>query len=320
MFLTVVLFVMGFALIIKGGDYFVGSSVSIAENLRVPRIVIGSTIVSIATTSPEFIVSTTASFSGQPGIAVGNAVGSAILNIGFILSLICMIRPIPVSRKDFRIPSLVLLGVAVLLTLLTLRLTLSRVSGVILLLLGLAYLVFDYIRHKRASPRKLAQQPEVVVQDPRMQTMRRSVVFFLVGLAMVVVGSHLMVTSAVKIAEALGVRPILIGLTVVALGTSLPELVTAVASVRKGVVDLSLGNIVGAGILNCTVITGTSASIMPLRMTRTTQLYNLPALVVTVAVFIVLARLGGRLTRRDGRIMFMLYAAYVVGLVLLRGR
>lgn len=320
MFLTVAWFVVGFALIIKGGEYFVGSSVAIANYLRIPRIVIGSTIVSIATTSPEFIVSTTASFSGQPGIAVGNAVGSAILNIGFILSLTCMIRPIPVNRRDFRIPSLVLLGVAVLLTLLTLRLRLSRASGVVLLVLGLAYLVFDYLRHKRASSRNLVQQLEAVVQDPRMQTMKRSVIFFLVGLGMVVVGSRLMVTSAVKIAEALGVRPILIGLTVVALGTSLPELVTAITSVRKGVTDLSLGNIVGAGILNCSVVTGTSASIMPLTMTRTTQLFNLPALIVTVAVLIVLARLGDRLSRRDGSIMFFLYAAYVVGLVLLGGR
>lgn len=320
MFLTIVLFVVGLALIIKAGGYFVGSSIAIAEYLRIPRIAIGSTIVSVATTSPEFIVSATASVSGQPGIAIGNAVGSAIMNIGFILSLICMMRPIPVSRREFRIPSLVLLGVAVLLAVLTLHLTLSRASGVILLVLGLAYLVFDYSRHKRASSRKLPQQLQVIVQDPRMQTVGRSVVFFLVGLAMVVGGSRLMVTSAVKIAEALGVRPILIGLTIVALGTSLPELVTAVTSVRKGVTDLSLGNIVGAGILNCTVIAGTSAAIMPLRMTRTTQLYNLPALVVTVAVLIVLARLSDRLSRRDGGILFALYAAYVVGLVLLRGR
>jgi cation:H+ antiporter len=318
--LTVVLFALGFALIIKGGDYFVGSSVGIAEHLKIPRMVIGSTIVSIATTSPEFIVSTTASLRGEPGIAIGNAVGSAILNIGLILALVCMIRPIPVNVREFRVPSLALLGVAILLTALTLGLTLSRLGGATLLLLGLSYLFFDYLRHKRGGTPKTATENAGVLGDHRMRTLKRALLYFALGLALVIAGSKLMVDSAVKIAEALEVRPIIIGLTIIALGTSLPELVTAITSVRKKVSDLSLGNIVGAGLLNCTVVTGTSAVITPLAMSRTTQMYNLPALIVTVGMLILLARAGKRLSRRDGAILFGLYAAYIAGVILLRGR
>jgi len=320
LFLTILLFALGFALIIKGGDYFVGSSVAIARYARLPRIVVGTTIVSIATTSPEFIVSTTASLNGQPGIAIGNAVGSAILNIGLILAVVCMIRPIPVKRREFRVPSLALLAAAALLTILTIRLTLSRISGFVLLTLGLTYLFFDYFRHKRAPSQKIEDESATVPLDTRMRTLRRAVLFFMLGLGMVAGGSKLMIDSAVEIAEALGVSPIFIGLTLIALGTSLPELVTAVASVRKGVTDLSLGNIVGAGLLNCTVVTGTAAAIYPLRMSRITQVYNLPALLVIVGTLIVLARAGGRLSRSDGTILLTVYLAYVIGLIVLRSQ
>ncbi len=316
---TILLFLAGLALIVKGGDYFVGASVAIARFKRIPRIVIGTTIVSIATTSPELVVSSTASFTGRPGIAIGNAVGSAIANIGFILALTCMVRSIPVRKEDFRLPALSLLAAAVLLTLLTIPRTLSRVSGLLLLLIGLSYLAFDYLRHKRRPAPPTVEEADNEAMDPRMRTLRRAVLYFLVGLAMVVAGSKLMIGSGVKIATWLGVSPMFIGLTFIAFGTSLPELVTAIASVRKGVADLSLGNIVGAGFLNCTVVSGAAATIHPLTMSRTTQLYNMPALIVVVVTLITLARAGGRLSRRDGGILLALYAAYIVGLVVLRG-
>lgn len=315
---TILLFIAGFALIIKGGDYFVGSSVAIAHYARLPRIIVGTTIVSIATTSPEFVVSTTASLTGQPGIAIGNAVGSAIANIGLILGFMCIIKPVAVKRREFSFPSFSLLAAAALLTLLTIRLTLSQASGFLLLAVGVSYLFFDYFRHRRRSSQGVQEESPSDYQDPRMKTLARAILFFLLGLALVVGGSKLMVDSAVKIAEFLGVPPLFIGLTLVAIGTSLPELVTAIAAFRKGVADLSLGNIVGAGLLNCTVVTGTAAAICPLPMSRTMQLYNLPALIVIVAALIVLARARNNLSRFDGTILFTLYAAYIVGLVLLR--
>jgi cation:H+ antiporter len=318
LYVTILLFIVGFALIIKGGDYFVGSSVAIARHARLPRLIIGTTIVSIATTSPEFIVSTTASATGQPDIAIGNAVGSAIANIGFILGFMCILRPIAVKREEFNFPSFSLLAAAVLLTLLTIPLFLSRARGFLLLAVGIFYLIFDYFRHKRRSAGKMPVSEEEY-RDPRMKTLRRAVFFFLFGLALVVGGSKLLIDSAVEIAQLLGVPPLFIGLTFIAIGTSLPELVTAITSFSKGVADLSLGNIVGAGLLNCTVITGTAAAICPLPMTRTTQLYNLPALILIVATLIVLARTRNNLSRLDGAILFCLYAAYVAGLVLLRG-
>jgi cation:H+ antiporter len=143
------------------------------------------------------------------------------------------------------------------------------------------------------------------------------VFFFILGLALVVVGSRLPIGSAIKMAQYLSVPPVLIGLTLVALGTSLPELVTALTSFRKGVADISLGDIVGAGVLNCTVIIGAAAVIRPLTMTRVTQLYNMPALLITVIALRILAKAGSDLNRRDGLILLCLYGAYVVGLVLL---
>ena len=318
MLFTVLLFLLGLALIVKGGDYFVGASVAIARHTRIPRIVIGTTIVSIATTSPELVVSTTASLTGEPGLAIGNAVGSAIANIGLILAMVCMVRPILVKREDFYLPSRALLAAAALLTVLTVRLTLSRASGLLLLVLGLSYLGFDYFRHRRQAASQPQEETAAELGDPRMRTLRRAVFYFVLGLAIVVAGSKLMIGSGVKIAESLGVSRMFIGLTFVAFGTSLPELVTAIASVRKRVMDLSLGNIVGAGLLNCTVVAGTAAAICPLSMKRMTQVYNLPALLLIVATLTTLARAGGRLSRLDGAILLALYAAYIAGLVLLR--
>jgi cation:H+ antiporter len=319
MVLTILAFALGLSLIVKGGHYFVAASVAMAAHARLPRIVIGTTIVSIATTSPEFFVSTTASLQGRPGIAIGNAVGSAILNIGLILSIACLFRPMPINPREFRFPSRVLLAVALLLTLLTLRLTLSRAGGILLVGLGVSYIAFDYLRHRQRPMEKLRPEPSTSRADPRMRTLKRSVLYFLLGLGLVLVGSKLLTDSSVKIAQSLNVPPIIIGLTLVALGTSLPELVTALTSFRKGVADLSLGNIVGAGVMNCTVITGTAAAIRPLSMTRTTQLYNLPALVIVVVSLMALARAGSDLNRKDGAVLLTLYAAYLVGLFLLGG-
>jgi len=319
LYLTILLFLVALVLIMKGGEYFVSASVAIAEHLRVPRIVIGSTIVSLATTSPEFTVSAFASLTHNPGVALGNAVGSVIVNIALILGLACVLTPIPVKPEEFRFPSRFLLVAAVALTVLTFRLVLSRLSGLFLVGLGLFFLLLNYLRQRRYLSQEAGPRGPAVVSDPRMRTLWRSSLFFLVGLAMVVGSSKLMVDSAVKMAEAIGVPQVVIGLTLVAFGTSVPELVTAMASIHKRVADLSLGNIAGASLMCCTFVAGGSAAMHPLTMTRLTQRYNLPAMLVTVVALLVLARAGERLSRRDGAILLCLYIAYVAGLLLLRG-
>jgi len=311
---TVLLFSLGVAIIIYAGDVFVTASVAIAKHARIPRAVIGGTLVSLATTAPELTVSATASFQGNPGLAVGNAVGSVICNIGLIVGLLCVLHPLDVRERDFRFPALYMLGSGVLLTGLTVSLRLGRPRGALLMAVGLAYLAIDTIRHRRMAEDAGAADEG---KDGPGWSMRKSVLSFLAAAGAVVLGSRLLSDNGVELATLLGVPPMVIGLTLVAVGTSLPELVTAVAAARKGVPELSLGNVVGANILNITLITGVSGVIHPLTMTRKTQLYNFPAMLVVILLLLVQARTGGKLTRREGWVFLLFYGFYVGGLFLL---
>ena len=314
--LTLLVFAVGLAIVIKGSGLFVASSVAIGVHARLPRAVIGGTLVSLATTAPELTVSATASAQGNPGLAVGNAVGSAIGNIGVILGVLCILRPMDVKPRDFRFPAFAMLAAGFLLTGLTVTLRLGRLRGAALVTCGVAYLALDWWRHRRRG--RDGPHAATAAEAPAM-SLRRSIGLFILGAAMVVLGSRLVSDSAVKLAALAGVPPMIIGLTLVAIGTSLPELVTAVASARRGVPELSLGNVVGANIMNITLITGVSAVIRPLTLTRTTQLYNFPAMIIFFLLLLAVARTGRRLTRKEGGVFVLFYIAYVIGLVLLRG-
>ncbi len=302
---------VGVAILIVGGAYFVESSVSLAAHLRVPRILIGTTLVSLATTAPELAVSARASWLGQPGLALGNAVGSAIANIALILGLLCVLRPMYVRARDFRFPSWVMLALGVLLAVLTAGLRLERWAGILLLACGAAYLLVDYRRH-RPRPGKERETTDGAVE---IMSLRRSIVLFAAGGVLVVVGGELLCRNGAEMARHLGVPPIVIGLTMVAFGTSVPELVTAIHAARKGVPDLSLGNVAGANILNLTLVSGTAATIMPLEIRdRMHHLYNLPVMILIFVLLKVMARTGRRLTRKEGWVLISCYAAYLVGL------
>jgi len=313
---TIGLFAVGVLIIIKSGDLFVSASVAIASHLRIPRVVIGGTLVSLATTSPELTVSTIASLRGNPGLAVGNAVGSVICNIGLIVGLLCVLRPMSVKPREFRFPSRFMLATGVLLTVLTMSLRLGRSRGALLLGCGLVYLAVDTFRNRRAG-QKPTEEP-VPDSDRPTWGIGRSAVMFLLGAALVVIGSKLLADNGVKLATMLGVPPMIIGLTLVAMGTSLPELVTAISAARQGVPELSLGNVVGANIMNMTLVTGVSGIIRPLTMTRGTQLYNFPAMLTAIVLLLILARTDGRLTRREGWVLLLFYGCYVGGLILFR--
>ena len=309
-------------MVIKGGDVFVAASVAIARHARIPNVVIGSTLVSLATTSPELAVSATASLRGNPGLAIGNAVGSAIANIGLILGLLCVLKPMNVLARDFRVPSLSMLAGGVLLFFLPQAAEggayeLRGWAGIVLLVVGVGYLAADYLRHR---PRP-GEVPETVAESerPRMG-LPKSAALFVLGAALVIVGSRLLSDNGVILARRLGVPPMIIGLTLVAVGTSLPELVTAISAARKGVPELSLGNVVGANIMNITLVTGTATvlSAKPLAMSRGIRFYNFPAMLAIFVLLMALARTGRRLTRKEGWCLISFYALYLVGLILLR--
>ena len=309
MLYDVVLIVIGLGLIAKGGDLFVDSSISIGHALRVPRFVIGGTLVSLATTTPELMVSAMASTVGDSGIALGNAIGSCICNIGLIVGTVALLTPVEVEKRSFVGRAAWMVFAAVLVVVFTWDRTLSRPLAVLLLALSFAYLAWDYLGLRRR--RRQATDGA----SPDTSGLTRAVTLFALGVVLIVFGSRLLVDSGRSLAAALGVPSIIIGLSVVAVGTSLPELVTGVSAARKGVPDLSLGNIIGANILNLLLIIGLSGTINPLTLDRFTQFYSYGWLAVFFAALIGLVTTTGHFHRRGGVLLLGLYIVYVAGLV-----
>lgn len=316
------LLLLGLALLVCGGDLFVAAAVRIAAFLRMPRVVIGSTIVSLATTMPELVVSIIAAARGNPGLAVGSAIGSCVCNIGLILGITATIKRVDIHPRALRTALLTMLGLGLTLFLMTINLALERWQGMLLLLAGVAYFACDFM--DAARQRKPAEVAEARAIEKAVtkglawfQTPPGTVAQFTLGAGLVVFGSRLLVDAAVSLAGALGIPPLVIGLTVVAVGTSLPELVTAVGSARREVSDLSVGNILGANIANLSLIIGVAAALTPVTMTRLTQLFDFPALLVLMGVLVWRLWTQHRLTRREGVILLASYAAYITTVVVL---
>ncbi len=316
MALDLVMLLGGLVLIIKGGDWFVASAVRIAEFLRMPRVVVGSTLVSLATTTPELVVSIMAGVKGEAGLAVGNAVGSVLCNIGLVLGATAALKQVDVHWKSLRVPLFIMVGLAILLFLMTMDMRLSREQGVLLLVFGFAYFVFDFWKHYRdrqpADTSEAAEiEKEILATTRFLETRTGAAVQFFVGAIVVVLGSRLLVDGAVDFAARLGIPPIIVGLTVVALGTSLPELVTAVTSARKNVSDLSIGNVLGANIANLSFIAGAAAVLQTVHVDRATRMLNLPAMIVMTFVLAVFLRTDRRVSRKEGVVLLACYGVYL---------
>jgi len=320
MWLDALLLAVGLALIVKGGDWFVGASVRLAEQLRMPRVVVGTTLVSLATTTPELTVSIMAGLKGESGLAVGNAVGSCICNIGLILGVSAVLKEVVVNPRTLSTPLIAMFLAGLLLIVMTGDLVLQRWQGAVLLALGIGYFAWDFAQHYRDTRLEAVEAATAVEEDhtarfPWLLTRQGTVAQFLGGAAVVVLGSRLLVGGAVGLAGAMGIPPIVIGLTVVAVGTSLPELITAVASARKDVSDLSVGNVLGANIANLTLIVGAAAILTEVRIDRPTQVFNFPALLVSMILFLYVVLIGSRVTRKEGWFLLAAYAVYLAGVV-----
>lgn len=310
MFIQMILFIVGLVLVLKGGNLFVDSSTSIASLLRVPRFIIGGTIVSIATTSPEFVVSSTASFLGDSGIAVGNALGSVIANIGLIIGVTAVLTPISVDLKPFRRRCIWMLIITFIVLIFAWNSVISRWGGLFLVLSAIVYLILNMI--KANWERKKSTLTEEVIET--QFSMKKSILYFVIGTALVITGSWLLVNAGIAIATALKIPSVLIGLTAVAVGTSLPELITAITSAKKNVADLSVSNIIGANILNLSLITGSAAIIHPLTIDNITHEYAFPWVFVMIMTMIIMLWKSGKIAKKSGIFLLALYLLYVVGL------
>ena len=314
----------GLALVVKGGDFFVAAAIRLAEFLRLPRVVVGSTLVSLATTTPELVVSVMAGLRGEPGLAIGNAVGSCVCNIGLILGVTGMLATVQVRWRTLRLPFVVMVGLGLALVGMTLDRSRSGGEGVALVILGAGYFVFDFWWHWRRRSGAGGEVEAAEIEEERsearwawVRTPTGSAVQFLTGAAIVIGGSRLLVDGASAVALRLGIPSIVVGLTVVAVGTSLPELVTAITSSRKAVGDMAVGNVLGANIANLSLIVGIAAAIHAVALDRLTQLISFPAMIVVMLALppLLLGKRG--FGRRQGLALLVLYAVYVGGVVVL---
>lgn len=308
--LVILLFVVGLVLIIKGGDWFVDSAVFIANLTGIPKFIIGATIVSVATTLPELTVSVTGVIDGELDLAVGNAVGSVTANIGLIMgiSLVCM--PAVIKRSQFWLKGVLMSAAALLLWILCKDGTLHMLPSFALFVL-LAVYVWDNIRDAKndvgSDERELVDKKELPQQ----------LVMFVVGVAAIVVGSKLLIEYGSEIALLLGVPSAIIGVTMVAIGTSLPELITTLTAIRKRESSMSIGNIIGANIIDLALILPICSVVSDGKLTIAEQSYalDMPMCFGMTLIAVLPPLIKGRLYRWQGILMLALYAVYVVILV-----
>lgn len=311
---------IGLGLVVKGGDLFVSAAVRLAESLRVPRVVVGATLVSLATTTPELVVSAMAGAKGVSDLAVGNAIGSCICNIGLILGLTALLKHVDVHPPVLRRAAARYVRVRGAAVFNDPDGELRQWQGLVLIGCGLGYFVYDFMRHARAaSPEEETEAADIAnMAAARARFLARHagrIAQFVLGAGLVVAGSHMLVEAAVDVANALGVPKMIVGLTVIAVGTSLPELVTALSSTRKAVSDLALGNVLGANIANLTLIVGTAAALTRVRLSAVTELFNFPALLVIFALLLWVLSTDRRVTRKEGALLLGAYAVYITALI-----
>ena len=308
--LVVLLFAVGLLLIIKGGDWFVDSAVFIANLTGIPKFIIGATIVSVATTLPELTVSVTGVLDGELGLAVGNAVGSVTANIGLIMGISIVCIPAAIKRNQFRLKGTIMVLAALLLWVLCKGGSLHMLPSFALFAL-LAIYIWDNIRDAKND----------MGMDEREQVdkkhLPKQLVMFVIGIAAIVVGSKLLIKYGSELALLLGVPSAIIGVTMVAIGTSLPELITTLTAIRKKESSMSIGNIIGANIIDLAMILPICSIVSDGKLTIAEQSYvlDMPVCFGMTLLAVVPPLIKGRMYRWQGILMLLAYAAYVVVLV-----
>jgi cation:H+ antiporter len=316
MVVPVLLFIVGLLCLIKGGDWFVDGATGLAHRFHLPEILIGATVVSIGTTLPEVMVSATSAVSGHGEIAYGNAIGSIICNTALIAAITIAVCPGKVDRKTLKTPVLFFF-IAAAFYLFTAYTTgyFSRLIGIVLLALFVIYMVYTVLQMKNdPSP---AEEGE---EQPEEMGIPKTIGMLIIGAALIAVGANLLVDNGTLIAQALGVPESVIALTFVALGTSLPELVTAITSLIKGHGSLSLGNVIGANLFNIVLVCGVSATLAPFSVPQSATIagrnaslvFELPVMLAVMLLLTVPALIRGKLSRVQGILLLAIYAAFCI--------
>ena len=327
-FLNIVILIIGFVALVKGADIFVDGSSSLAKIFKVPPLIIGLTIVALGTSMPELAVSTSAALAGANEIALSNVVGSNIFNLLGVLGVCSVIHSVPVDsvilKRDFPISIVITIVIFISIALQTsldasffsINMqenagTVKRFLGIVLLIIFvayIAYLIFD----ARKNP---VQEEEKADSSSKSLSLWKSILFIILGLSLIIAGGKAVVYAAQKIAEAAGMTETLIALTVIAIGTSLPELVTSIVAARKGETSLAMGNVIGSNILNLLFILGVSAAIHPVAV-NVASVYDLAILILVSILTWIFSISKRRIVRAEGIFMLLCYVAETIFAIL----
>ena len=306
--IQVVLLLVGFVFLIKGSDFFVDGASSIASILRVPTIIIGLTIVAFGTSAPEAAVSITSSLTGSNALAVSNVIGSNLFNMLMVIGTAALLGDLLMEKSVLNKDLPFLVGITVLFAIfIFIGWNITNIEGIILLVILIAYLIYLILNAKKSSESTIVEKPKL--------SLPKSIIFMIVGLAGIVLGGDLVVDSASAIALALGMSETLVGLTIVAIGTSLPELVTSLTALKKGENQMVIGNVIGSNIFNILFVLGASSAISAIPLSPSLLTDVLFMLAVTVLCFI-FGKTQEKYDKKEGVILVVLFIAYMAFAIL----
>ena len=316
MILSIALFAVGLVLLIKGGDWFVDGATGLATRFHLPDIVVGATVVSIGTTLPEVMVSATGALLGQGAMAYGNAIGSIICNTSLIAAISVACNPGPVNVKTMKMPVIFFFASAALYCLAAYILgEFPRWMGFVMLAI---FVVYTYLNVRNGLKNPEAASEEEEETDGKARSLLMELVLLVVGAAVIAVGADLLVEHGTIIAQTLGVPETVIALTFVALGTSLPELVTTITSLKKGRASLGIGNVIGANVFNLVLVSGVAVSLAPFEVPvgkllmgmNASLVLDIPLMLAVMLLLTVPALARKKLARWQGVALLCIYAAF----------
>lgn len=312
--LVVILFIVGIVFIVRGGDYFVDAASWIAQVSGIPRLIIGATVVSLATTLPEVLVSLMAAAQGKVDMSIGNAVGSVTANVGLIMAISLICIPFAIRRKDYLCKAVLLLAAAMLVVASGLRGQMEPVIAVVMLVIFVVFLWENVTQAKRS----MKEQGDGAEGKRKREIGRRevavNVVKFIVGTIGIVWGADLLVDNGSELARLAGISERVIGITIIAIGTSLPELITTVTAILKKQSSLSVGNIIGANIIDLTLILPLCSLVSgrPLPITASFAMFDLPACLLVCGIALIPAMIFEKFQRWQGVFLLIVYGGYLI--------
>lgn len=302
------LLIIGFVLLIKGSDFFVDGSSSIASILKIPTLIVGLTIVAFGTSAPEAAVSITSSLSGSNALAVSNVIGSNLFNILLIIGLCALLKEIELDKETLNKDLPFLVAITVLLSaIIIIGWNITRIEGIILLLIVIGYIGYLIISSRKSKDANVVEKPKL--------SLPRSIIYIVGGLIGIVIGADFVVDSASYIAMTFGMSETLVGLTIVAVGTSLPELVTSLTALKKNETDLIIGNMIGSNTFNILFVLGASSAISPIILDPSMLIDVVLMLSVTVLCFI-FGKTQDKFDKKEGFILVALFFAYMIFAIL----